>query len=519
VSAKTIAGIGGVLREPACCIVRDGKLIAAVEQAKVARAQHLGWFPEEAFAEVLKIAGITASDVDTLALARPFAESQESSRLLALRSRFPASRIAVVEHHTAHAASAYYASGFDRAAVLSIDRAGDFRSAVLFEGDGARLHPVRELYFPDSLGDLFNRVTALLGYEPRSDEHKVQWLSASGTPRYLSLFESIIYKGEAKRDWPDFDRSYFEAESVQAGGFSRRFFEALGTSELTAECKADLAASLQEAVNRAVAAMFGSAKQVCIAGGLALNALLVRSLAQRFERVFVQPASSNSGTALGAAFLQAHAPVRFETLCLGPSYSPEEIKRVLENCKLQFRYLMTDTELIRAAVEALEQQGIVGWMQGAMEFGPRALGNRSILASPTDPYSTENLNSYIKHREPFRKFAASVPEEHASEYFEVDGNARFLATVGCVKPKHRRVLAGAILANDLIRVHTVSRDENPLFHELLTAAGKRTGLPVLFNTSFNLFGDPLVCTARDAVRGFYSSGIDKLFVGPFLVEK
>jgi len=154
-----------------------------------------------------------------------------------------------------------------------------------------------------------------------------------------------------------------------------------------------------------------------------------------------------------------------------------------------------------------------------MEFGPRALGNRSILASPLNPYSTENLNVYIKHRESFRKFAASVPEELAEEYFEVGPNARYLATVGRVRPRHRETFSAALLGKDLIRVHTVRKDENALYHKLLTAAGASTGLPVLYNTSFNLFGDPLVCTPRDAVRSFYSSGIDALFVGSFYMEK
>jgi len=168
---------------------------------------------------------------------------------------------------------------------------------------------------------------------------------------------------------------------------------------------------------------------------------------------------------------------------------------------------------------ALGDDKIIAWMQGRMEFGPRALGNRSILASPLNPYSTENLNIFIKHREPFRKFAASVPAELAKEYFEAGPNARYLATVGRVCPAYRERFRGAILGEDLVRVHTVSAADNPLYHRLLHAAGKATGLPVLYNTSFNLFGDPLVCTPRDAVRSFYSSGIDALFAGSFVLEK
>jgi carbamoyltransferase len=282
---------------------------------------------------------------------------------------------------------------------------------------------------------------------------------------------------------------------------------------------------LQTAVEESVCAVLGPAQNVCVAGGLALNALLIRALETKFSKVFVQPAAGNAGTALGAAFHAWHnfygetKRVPSETLCLGPSYAPAQIKAVLENCKLRFRFLLTEGELIDRAIEALKENKIVAWMQGRMEFGPRALGNRSILASPLNPYSTENLNVYIKHRESFRKFAASVPEEHAEEYFEVGPNARYLATVAKVKPQHREIFSAAILGSDLIRVHIVNKDENPLYHMLLTAAGKANGLPVLYNTSFNLFGDPLVCTPRDAVRSFYSSGIDAAFVGSFYLEK
>ncbi|MBV9506263.1 MAG: carbamoyltransferase, partial [Acidobacteriia bacterium] len=233
----------------------------------------------------------------------------------------------------------------------------------------------------------------------------------------------------------------------------------------------------------------------------------------------------NAGTAIGAVLETWHSVyhqsrrVPLNTMCLGPAFGAAEIKQVLENCKLRFQYLLTTDELIATAVAQLSENRIVGWMHGRMEFGPRALGNRSILASPLDPYSTENLNTFIKRREPFRKFAASVPLELCREYFEAGPNAGFLSTVGRVRPEYREQFAAAILAEDLVRVHTVDRTENPLYWQLLHAAGKATGLPVLYNTSFNLFGEPLVCTPRDAVRSFYSSGIDVMFIGNFLLQK
>jgi carbamoyltransferase len=245
----------------------------------------------------------------------------------------------------------------------------------------------------------------------------------------------------------------------------------------------------------------------------------------RWKNIFVQPAAGNAGTALGAVYHVWHQVRRhkrrrsLESMFLGPGYGAEEIKQVLENCKLRFAYLRSTDEMLVQAVRMLGEHKILAWMQGRMEFGPRALGNRSILASPLDPYSTENLNVFIKHREPFRKFAASVPAELAAEYFDAGPNARNLATVGRVRPQHRKTFASAILGEDIVRVHVVEEADNPLYHRLLHAAGKATGLPVLYNTSFNLFGDPLVSTPRDAVRSFYSSGIDALFVGDFVIEK
>ncbi len=291
--------------------------------------------------------------------------------------------------------------------------------------------------------------------------------------------------------------------------------------------RAHLAAGVQKAVEEAAIRMAGKGRNLCLAGGLGLNALLVSALenSSAYEHVFVQPAAGNAGTAIGAVLETWHGTygqerrVHLETMCLGPAFTAAEIKLVLENCKLRFRYLVTSDEVIQSTVEQLNDNRIVAWMQGRMEFGPRALGNRSILASPLDPYSTENLNIFIKHREPFRKFAASVPAELCGEYFIAGENARNLSTVGRVKPEHRERFAAAILSGDLIRVHAVDRNENPLYWKLLHAAGKATGLPVLYNTSFNLFGEPLVCTPRDAVRSFYSSGIDAMFVGNFLLQK
>jgi carbamoyltransferase len=516
-----ILGLGGILKDAACAVLKDGVLLGAVEERKVARQESSGVLPEAAIATTLDVARLTPADVNCIALVRPFAQEIH----LTLRSRFPNAQVVMVEHHAAHAASAYYPSPFDDATVLTLDRDGDFRSAARWRASGNQLHLEKDLYYPDSLGDLYSRVTELLGFNAGSDEHKVQWLStADSGEQFLPLFEEILGAGE----WPCINRSFFDSDRLSQGGFSEKFYARLGLAggeEIPATLRAPLAAGLQHAIEGVVLRMAGSGERLCVAGGLGMNALLVTAL-ERSKQVFVQPAAGNAGTALGAVFYAWNSVfgqkkrASLNDMCLGPSYAAEEVKQVLENCKLRFNYLMTTEELVERAVRDLSgEKKIIAWMQGRMEFGPRALGNRSILASPLNPYSTENLNIYIKHREPFRKFAASVPEEMAGEYFEAGPNARYLATVGCVRAPYRKTFEAAVLGDNAVRVHTVRREDNPLYHRLLHAAGKATGLPVLYNTSFNLFGNPLVCTPRDAVRSFYSSGVDALFVGNFVVEK
>ena len=523
-----VLGIGGMTGDSATALLKDGELVAAIEESKLARP-HTAWgghgdLPTHSIAKCLQLAGAQPEQVDAVAVVRPV---PESDFYLRLRARFPRSRIVAVEHHQAHAASAYFPSPFDDATVLTLDRAGDFRCGSRWHASGTQMTMEQEQYVPDSLGEVFGRVTELLGFHANADEHKVQWLSVSGDDRFVALFSEILCVSDAG---PRINRAFFSTERLRHGGFGPRFYERLDLPDgasIPEALRPHLAAGIERATEDAVIRMAGKGENLCLAGGLGLNALVVSALENRsgYRNIFVQPVSGNAGTAIGAALDAWHGTLRqarcaaMRTLALGPAYSAAEIKQVLENCKLRFHYLLTSEEMIDTAVAQLNEHKIVAWFQGRMEFGARALGNRSILASPLDSYSTENLNAYIKHREPFRKFAASVPAELASQYFEVGANARYLSTVGRVRPEHRERFAAAILAGDLIRVHTVDKDENPLYWRLLHAAGKATGLPVLYNTSFNLFGEPLVCTPRDAVRSFYSSGIDAMLVGNFFLQK
>lgn len=512
-----ILGIGGVLGDAAAVLLKDGEIAAAVEEGKLTRRPPSGNLPEAAVEECLRITGIAPGKVDYVALARPLPPG--SGIAVALRM-FPNARVVSIDHHAAHAASAYLASPFDNAVVITLDREGDLRCGGKWRGTGNGLSLEEEILYPDSIGELYGRVTELVGFRAKAEEHLVQWLSATGQPVYAEAFACVV-RGTT------IDRSYFDAGRKGQGGFSAKFFELPGLGNIKPVDRGNIAASMQKTLEDYVMRLAGDAENICLAGGVAWNALLISALERcgRYKGVFAQPAAGNAGTALGAALnvwnhvLGEARRIDGGGYCFGPAYSAGEIREVLENCKLRFRMLPTTPELIGAAVDQLCENRIVAWMQGRMEFGPRALGNRSILASPQDPYSTENLNAFIKRREGFRKFAASVPAELADKYFEAGANARHLATVGRVRAEWKDQFRGAILAGDLVRVHTVQKDDNPLYWQLLHAFGERTGLPVLYNTSFNLFGEPLVCTPRDAVRSFYASGIDAMVAGNFLLQK
>ena len=523
-----ILGIGGLLHDGAAALLQDGELVAAMEEEKLLRESHPGGLPTRAIDGCLKIAGAGYEDLACVALARPLGTGSDPSFHLRLKTLFPNSRIVIVDHHTAHAAGAFYPSPFEQARVLTLDRMGDMRCGAVWEAAGSRLEAVQEMYAPDAPAAFYSRITDLLGFHSGAEEHKVQWLSVSGKPRFQELFVDIL--GGTGDRLPQLDHSYFDTSRTTDGGFSEKFYSQIGMehgSVLSEEARADLASSVQSAVEETVLNMAGEGENLCLGGGLALNALVVAAVENsgRFQQVWIQPAAGNAGTAIGSAFHGWHQTLRrderkpLKNLFLGPEFDREHIKQVLENCRLRFRYLATESELVETAVKRLADNQILAWFQGRMEFGPRALGNRSIFASPLNPYSTENLNTYIKHRESFRKFAASVPEELASEYFECGAGARYLATVGRVRSTHRKTFEAALLDGDRIRVHTVRRDDNPLYWELLHAAGRLSSLPVLYNTSFNLFGEPLVCDPRAAVRSFYASGIDAMFVEHFLLEK
>ncbi|HEV2615590.1 MAG TPA: carbamoyltransferase C-terminal domain-containing protein, partial [Candidatus Acidoferrales bacterium] len=542
---------------------------AAIEESKLERVRAASGIPRAAIRFCLEHAGIRWRDVDAVAVAgsawhswargsafrarflpvAPISSAYYESKTLGelardlnnqriLRLLSGDARVPVLnfDHHLCHAASAFYASPFERALILTCDERGDGRSGMIAIGEGEQIRIERTASFPHSLAWVYSQVTELIGYRPHEHEHKTQWLSLTAQPDFLSVFLQMFRRNSSP--FPKLDSSFFTTGFSGRLAFSKKFYEKVGilperTAEISDATRAVLAASLQRACEAVATDLAESLRKrhgissLCLAGGLFLNPLLVSALEQKsgFERVFVQPAAGNEGAALGAASLACGRKTKhartgpFPHLYLGPSYSNEDIKKVLDNCKAEYRWLDSEAHRISETVKLLLSGKIVGWFQGAAEFGPRALGNRSMLASPWAPYVKENLNDYLKHREPFRPFALSVPEEDAAKYFEFTPPAHFMATMGRLRSEYRELLAMHTLPGDLVRLHVVARGANPPYWNLLKGFGSQAPAPVLLNTSFNLFGEPLVLSPRDAVRSYFCSGADALVIGSFFLTK
>jgi carbamoyltransferase len=443
-------------------------------------------------------------------------------------------RPAYFDHHLCHAASAYYTSGFDRALILSLDGGANGQSGLIALGDGDEIRQLHTLKFPDSLGWFYSRVTELAGLRPQKDEHKLQWLSKDGQPEFLPAFRKLFtWKSSGL---PSLDRRYFSSGPDHRGVFAPQFYRELGISSRAPApnpvVRSNLARSAQDFLEEVVLQLVANLQEqtrtsaVCLAGGVFLNVFLVHALERRsgFPQVYVQPVSGNAGTALGAAYLMrkklqgysGRSPL--SSLALGMQATSQEIKAVLDNCKISYRYLSGEDQTVAETVDLLERDKIVAWCQGRSEFGHRALGNRSLLASPFSEYVVENVNQFIKHREGFHPFALSVPAERAAEYFDASPNCRFMASIAALKTPVPGLERFAFHGNN-VRVHTVEQHANPLFWKLLHKFGETSTAPILVNTSFNLFGEPLVTDPRGAVRSFYCAGIDALALGPFLLVK
>jgi carbamoyltransferase len=539
-----ILGISTLGRSSAVALIDEHSVLFAIEEEKLSR-QDSPDIPRLALERCLHENQLKLSDCRAIALAERNATSSRSGRrvkrpvrsalqqqLLGLLQGGP--RPVHFDHHLCHAASAYYTSGFDRALILSLDEGANSQAGMILMGDGDEIRPLHTLKFPDSFGWFYSRVTELAGLRPHKDEHKIQWLSKDGLPEYLPTFRKLFHW--KANGLPALNRKYFEAGPDHRGVFAPQFYRDLGLSSRgnapNPVVRANLARSAQDYLEALILQLADNLQEqtgthsLCVAGGIFLNVFLVRALETRsaFNHVYVQPVSGNAGTALGAAFLSrkkvkgysGRAPLA--TLALGMQATTQEMKAVLDNCKITYRYLSGEEQTVEEAVGLLQRDKIVAWCQGRTEFGHRALGNRSLLASPFSEYVVENVNQFIKHREGFHPFALSVPSERAEDYFDASPNCRFMASLGTLT----RPVAGLerfAFHGNTVRVHTVEKSDNPLFWKLLHKFGETAPAPILVNTSFNLFGEPLVTDPRGAVRSFYCAGVDALALGPFLLVK
>ena len=568
-----ILGLSAMGHDLAAALLCDGSIVAAVEEAKLARTRLGEAVPHSAIRFCLDQAKTGWPNIECVAIASrpahkwvrqalfrarlaplaPISSAYYLNKALGelgrdlnnfrivrrLAGGSPA-RVVALDHHLCHAASAYYASPFDQALIVVLDEQGDGRTGFVGLGEGTRIRELKSISLPHSLAFVYTQVTQLLGFSPHSEEHKTQWLSFAGEPVFADLFLEILRRDPAGP--PQMNKRFFNRGFSGELCFSDEFYRSLGISSsmephLDDAVRADIATSLQRACAVVVSEWLGSlqsqtgAQSLCIAGGLFLNPLLVASIESNagFGHAFVQPAAGNEGTSLGAAWLVWHQIMnqpRVEPLSSvfwGPAYSNEAIKQVLDNSKLAYRWCNADDQQIDETLRLLQAGKIVAWFQGATEFGRRALGHRSLLASPWAPYVRENLNDYVKHREAFRPFALSIPQDVCAGYFNCSANGRFMATMATANEKGRKLLEALpesfLLKDNLVRLHVVTAEANPLFYKLLKRSGEKGPAPILVNTSFNLFGEPLVVTPRDAVRSYFCSGADALLIGNFLLTK
>ncbi len=559
-----ILGLSSFKHDTAAALFEDGIVRAAIEEDKLTRSRSTG-LPENAIRYCLESVGASWRDLDGIAVAtRPFhawcSRSLLTARLMALspttsvlhqanevgvfarelkelrtlRSSLEGmgTKFMLFEHHLCHAASVFYLSPFDRALIVTMDEDGDGTSGMISIGEGGRIRVLHKIRFPHSLAWLYTQITELLGFVPHHEEHKTQWLSLEGEPIFENVFLEMLLRPADRL--LHLDHRYVNPDGMR---LSSKFYRRVGVQEGTRRVSDDLRRALASSVQHACSEIVGSIIEnfrkrenihaVCLAGGLFQNALLVSDLERRLgiDSVFVPPAPGNSGCALGAGLLVWHQAMQKPrvagTRCLygGPPCNRSEIKDLLDNCKARYSHQATTERKLDATLDLLRSGKIVGWFQGAAEFGPRALGNRSLLASPWAPYVRENLNDYIKHREWFRPFALAVPEDDCERYFQCSQLCQSMNSLASVRPEANILPDGFSLPRGLVRLQVVQQQSNPLFWRLLKRFGEIAPAPMLVNTSFNLFGEPLVVKPRDAVRSYFCSGIDALIIDNFVLSK
>ncbi len=587
--AHLILGISAYYHDSAACLLRDGAIVAAAQEERFTRKKGDAGFPEHAIRYCLEEAGATVDQLDLIGFYdkpllkferiletylgvaprgyRQFLKAgpvwikeklfieQDIRRTLGYKGD-----LVWAEHHESHAASAFFPSPFEEAAVLTIDGVGEWATASIGTGRGSDIEILRELHWPDSLGLLYSAFTYYTGFKVNSGEYKVMGLAPYGEPKYVDAILSELIDlredGSFRMNQTYFD--YLSGLRMTDGAFDRLFGGPPREPETRlTQREMDLARSVQVVCEEVMLRMARTAhretgsKNLCMAGGVALNCVANGRILREgpFENIWIQPAAGDAGGALGVALLAWHrerkeprrvTPGRdaMQGAYLGPAFSPEEIETYLRSIGASWERLDRDALLARTA-DALADEKVVGWFNGRMEFGPRALGARSILGDARSPRMQATMNIKIKFREGFRPFAPSVLRDRVSDWFELDADSPYMLLVAPVKEERQIAMSDdqrglwgiqklnvprsdipAVTHVDYsARVQTVDRETSPDYHDLIAAFEQRTGCPVIVNTSFNVRGEPIVCTPADAYRCFMRTHIDCLVLGPYFLTR
>jgi len=589
-----ILGISAFYHDSAAALIEDSRIVVAVQEERFTRKKHDPSFPHNAIASCLAQSGATIDALDHVvfydkpflkferlletyvALAprgfrsfkmsiplwlkeKLFQKSLLTDELKKFAPEFDRTKLLFCEHHLSHAASAFYPSPFENAAVLTMDGVGEWATTSAAIGDGSKLEIFQEIHFPHSLGLLYSAATYYTGFKVNSGEYKVMGLAPYGEPKYAKLILDHLIDlkpdGSFRLDLSYFD--YCTGLTMTNERFAKLFGQPVrAPDQLLTPFHMDVAASIQAVLDEAVLRLTRSlAKQtgsrnLCLAGGVALNCVANGKVLRdgRFDNIWIQPAAGDAGGAVGAALSAYHGfagrPRRtsgadgMAGAYLGPQFSQKEIERRLTAAHAKFDVL-DEAAMIDATAQALADQKAVGWFQGRMEFGPRSLGARSILGDARSPAMQKNLNLKVKYRESFRPFAPAVLREDAAEWFDLKSDSPYMLVVADVREDRRRHMTAeeqALFGIDKLnvprseipavthvdysaRIQTVHRDTNPLFHRLLSRFKELTGCPVLVNTSFNVRGEPIVCTPEDAFRCFMGNELEVLVVGNCVLQK
>ncbi len=560
-----VLGLSCYFHDAAAALVVDGQVVAAAEEERFTRRKHDNAFPEKAIAFCLAQAGLDARDLDGVAFyEKPLAKFHRAvrtgldyapddvgaftRRLVRLRHEglLVEERLRgftgfhgpfwYVEHHAAHGASAFYCSPFDRATVVTVDGVGEFATTTIGRAEGHAYERLCQIHYPHSLGLFYSTITAFLGFAVNSDEYKVMGLASYGQPTFMREMDDLL---EVREDGSfRLNLDYFRFHVNDTVMHTPKLEVLLGAPHPADASpgarERDIAASAQLKLEQAMTTLLGAAHartgdaHLCLAGGVALNGVANWRAFRRspFQRLFIQPAAGDSGGAIGAALHAYHQqPGALDVRATpfspyqGPAFDDIDVEAAVRAQHLPFRRLEDDALLHEVAARIAGDQ-IVGWFQGRMEFGPRALGSRSILANATNAAMKDRINACVKFREPFRPFAPAVLEERADEFFELDGHeAPYMLLVPDAKPGAADRIPAVVHVDNTGRVQTVSRRLNERFHSLLQHVDRACGAPVVLNTSFNVKGEPIVCTPTDAIRCFLGTDIDVLALNNYIVEK